>query len=422
MDDLCQRTDALSGQDARALIRAMIVQVPAVREWLGDYEFPAGTTFHPMQSKNKQHQHRDAVATAPSARAAAGGLGFGQATRPPTVNRRGSAAGSTQLSMLRQQLKSLSYGSGGQDPHKLFTMYDRDNSGLLDVKEFSNAVRKGGRVTERQMSDADLTALFRAADTDGNGQVDIEELTTFVWSDGELALGDSLSHVAVRRAAPGGSPPRSPRSLQPVAPSPDRTTSPPTLDSPNLRASHTVNGSQYQLSLSPSPNRGQPQSPMMPSGGVGSPAAGALRGLQTPPSQQQRPPPQQQHPAADAVVGPAPTAGAAMGAGGFGGSTLTKTEMELVLRRLRRIVAEVSAECERRSLPQQPDGGDRYDYEESDHKTLLVRTLYECDAFQGTEVGRQLEAGGGAGVDVLRQYGEKRGWYARRAAGGTAEG
>jgi len=119
------------------------------------------------------------------------------------------------------------------------------------------------------------------------------------------------------------------------------------------------------------------------------------------------------------MAGPAPTAGVAMGAGGFGSSTLTKTEMELVLRRLRRIVAEVGAECERRST--QPHGAVD---EDGDLKTMLVRTLYECDAFQGTEVGRQLETGGGAGVnvDVLRQYAEKMGWYARRAAGGTVEG
>ena len=50
-----------------------------------------------------------------------------------------------ELEPLRRKLISMSYGGGGQgaDPGVLFSMYDRDSSGQLDFREFSNAVRKG---------------------------------------------------------------------------------------------------------------------------------------------------------------------------------------------------------------------------------------------------------------------------------------
>ena len=101
---------------------------------------------------------------------------------------------------------------------------------------------------------------------------------------------------------------------------------------------------------------------------------------------------------------------------GFGGCTLTKTEMDLVLRRLRRIVGEVGAECLRRSNGQQALSHASNDIDdEENHKMMLIRTLYECDAFAGTEVGRQLEqmCDGTGGVELLRSYAERKGWYAR---------
>ena len=154
-EDLFQRTDALAGEDARALIREMVSSIPAVRKWLGNYQFPAGTTFHPLANRRSAHP------------AAFAGSQPGYMANLARTPRRGSTALNSQISLLRQQLKSASYSTGGQDPHKLFSLYDRDNSGSLDMKEFGNAIRKGGRVTTHQMSDADLAQLFQAADTDG---------------------------------------------------------------------------------------------------------------------------------------------------------------------------------------------------------------------------------------------------------------
>ena len=65
---------------------------------------------------------------------------------------------------LRHTLKRMSYSFGGQDPRRLFETYDRDNSGDLDFKEFSNAVRKGGGVTRMVMSDKDLVKLYGFVD------------------------------------------------------------------------------------------------------------------------------------------------------------------------------------------------------------------------------------------------------------------
>ena len=97
-----------------------------------------------------------------------------------------------------------------------------------------------------------------------------------------------------------------------------------------------------------------------------------------------------------------------------GGCTLTKMEMDLVLRRLRRIVGEVGAECVRRTNDEQGLSNASNDMSaEENHKMLLMRTLYECDAFVGTEVGRKLEemSDETASVEGLRSYAKRKGWY-----------
>ena len=95
-----------------------------------------------------------------------------------------------------------------------------------------------------------------------------------------------------------------------------------------------------------------------------------------------------------------------------GRCVLTKPEMDLVLRRLKRIVNELCTECVHRET----DGHTTTNIvDEENHERLLVRTLYECDAFAGTEVERQLESMGGetGGLGMLRSYAERKGWYTR---------
>ena len=90
------------------------------------------------------------------------------------------------LSMLKKKLQSMSMttmGSAGgkADPAEIFRRYDKDANGVLDLGEFKTAVRKGGKVTPVVMTDAELRQLFKAVDTDGSGDVSIDELIAFVW-------------------------------------------------------------------------------------------------------------------------------------------------------------------------------------------------------------------------------------------------
>lgn len=108
---------------------------------------------------------------------------------------------SDEYKPLKQKLKALSYGARGQDPRKLFSHYDRDNSGELSFSEFNNAVRKGGHVTLAACSDAQLRKLFIAVDEDGSGQVEISELTGFIWGNQNL-LSKHGDHDAADHVAP----------------------------------------------------------------------------------------------------------------------------------------------------------------------------------------------------------------------------
>ena len=86
---------------------------------------------------------------------------------------------------LRMKLRALSYGTTGQDPKKLFAQFDRDKSGALEYGEFKSAVRKGGKLNPKTISDEELQSLFSAVDADGSGDVTIDELTAFVWPDAD---------------------------------------------------------------------------------------------------------------------------------------------------------------------------------------------------------------------------------------------
>ena len=87
------------------------------------------------------------------------------------------------LLQIKQKLRAVSYAMGGQDPSKLFKLYDRDNSGELDGSEFASAIRKGGHVNAAMMANADLDRLFTCVDIDGSGNVSIDEMAKMVWGD-----------------------------------------------------------------------------------------------------------------------------------------------------------------------------------------------------------------------------------------------
>jgi Ca2+-binding EF-hand superfamily protein len=102
-----------------------------------------------------------------------------------------SAEHSKVLEHIKSKLQALSYGLHGQDPKKLFHHYDRDNSGTIDLVEFTNAMRKGGHLPRRLMNDEQLEILFREVDIDDSGEVNVEEMTRFVWGKSSI---DASTH------------------------------------------------------------------------------------------------------------------------------------------------------------------------------------------------------------------------------------
>ena len=65
----------------------------------------------------------------PARSRAAAGSGGGRSATPPRATQAEAEAEAEELQSLRRKLQSLSYGIKGQNPRKLFSHYDRDNSG-----------------------------------------------------------------------------------------------------------------------------------------------------------------------------------------------------------------------------------------------------------------------------------------------------
>jgi hypothetical protein len=118
--------------------------------------------------------HDVAAAAAPATPGGAEDAGGG-VEASPTLSVASSIAGEALLipperhlaksvSTLVVKLRSLSYGTSGQDPVRIFRHYDRNNRGGLDQRDFTQAVRKGGALTRSQISDTEVRLLFKAVD------------------------------------------------------------------------------------------------------------------------------------------------------------------------------------------------------------------------------------------------------------------
>lgn len=92
-----------------------------------------------------------------------------------------AAKNAEMVELLRTKLRGLSYDHNGQNPAKLFEMYDSAGSGSLEYDDFRNAVRKGGKITEAMLSERELEQLFDTVDVSVTGSISIDELTNFVW-------------------------------------------------------------------------------------------------------------------------------------------------------------------------------------------------------------------------------------------------
>lgn len=58
-------------------------------------------------------------------------------------------------------------------PITLYQFFDQDGSGAIDTKELGNIMRQLGA----KLSDAEINLLVQEADVDGDGQVDINEVS-----------------------------------------------------------------------------------------------------------------------------------------------------------------------------------------------------------------------------------------------------
>ena len=79
----------------------------------------------------------------------------------------------THLSLLWQH---------GVNVRRLFRTIDRDRDGLVNLDEFSRAMRRG-RITAYRMSDTQVQHLFDLIDKNGNGVISLDEFVEFVGDD-----------------------------------------------------------------------------------------------------------------------------------------------------------------------------------------------------------------------------------------------
>ncbi len=111
-----------------------------------------------------------------------------------------AAKNAEMVELLRTKLRGLSYDHNGQNPAKLFEMYDSAGSGSLEYDDFRNAVRKGGKITEAMLSERELEQLFDTVDVSVTGSISIDELTNFVW--GMDTRASALGPTTARTESP----------------------------------------------------------------------------------------------------------------------------------------------------------------------------------------------------------------------------
>lgn len=96
-----------------------------------------------------------------------------------------------KLDALKGRIRATSYGLGGMDWGALFSRYDVDRSGELEIEEFVAALKKVA--SSASLTEEDLRHLFAQVDTDGSGLVDAAEFTAFM-----QITPDELARKAVR--------------------------------------------------------------------------------------------------------------------------------------------------------------------------------------------------------------------------------
>jgi hypothetical protein len=82
-----------------------------------------------------------------------------------------------ELEHVQKRLSAAQYGC---DIRTFFKRQDKDKSGLLDPEEFRSILRRILKITPDELPDEDVYQLIKFLDTDGSGDLDINEIVAFI--------------------------------------------------------------------------------------------------------------------------------------------------------------------------------------------------------------------------------------------------
>lgn len=91
------------------------------------------------------------------------------------------------LREVRERWRSAAFTPEGQDWVAAFDAIDSDGDGELDLKEFQRLLRTVLQMSEQDISDEGIVALFRSLDTDSNTALTLDETLKFLELDQEKA-------------------------------------------------------------------------------------------------------------------------------------------------------------------------------------------------------------------------------------------
>jgi Ca2+-binding EF-hand superfamily protein len=108
------------------------------------------------------------------------------------------------LRKLHVRFQAASYTAGGQDWPRLFGIVDRDHNGVLSQEELVRIVRKELKIPPTDIPDSTVGKFCRIFDSSGDGQLDVQELVTFL-EHGPQSLSAKAGHTSETRgsALPG---------------------------------------------------------------------------------------------------------------------------------------------------------------------------------------------------------------------------
>ena len=107
------------------------------------------------------------------------------------------------LRKLHMRFQAASYTTGGQDWARLFGIVDRDHNGVLSQQELVRIVRKELKIPPTDIPDSMVAKFCRIFDSSGDGQLDAQELVTFLESGPQSLL---KANAAPAADVPGAAP------------------------------------------------------------------------------------------------------------------------------------------------------------------------------------------------------------------------